>query len=98
MKKKIGLIQISVSIGEVEENYNHAVALMEKAMEKEPDILVLPETLNTGFFPQPAEQLHKLADADGVKTQAVFSAFAKKHGVNIVAGSVAYPEHKFHYY
>lgn len=97
MKKKIGLIQMSVSIGEVEENYNHAVALMEKAMEKEPDILVLPETLNTGFFPQPAEQLHKLADADGVKTQAVFSAFAKKHGVNIVAGSVAVLEKGFVY-
>lgn len=89
MKKKIGLIQMDVALGEPAENYNHAVALMERAMESGPDILVLPETLNTGFFPQPAGRLHELADADGTATQAVFSAFARKHAVNIVAGSAA---------
>lgn len=89
MKKKIGLIQMGVAIGEIAENYNHAVTLMEKAMEGKPDILVLPETLNTGFFPQPADRLHELADRDGVMTQAIFSTFAKKHAVNIVAGSAA---------
>lgn len=89
MKKKIGLIQMDVQLGDVEENYHHAVTLMEKAMESQPDILVLPETLNVGFFPQPAEKLRALADKDGKETQAVFSAFAKRYAVNIVAGSVA---------
>lgn len=89
MKKKIALIQMDAKLGEVEENYNHAVALMETAMESQPDILVLPETLNVGFFPQPADELKKLADENGEKTKAVFSEFAKAHAVNIVAGSVA---------
>lgn len=89
MKKKIALIQMDVSLGKPKENYRHAAALMEKAMAAGPDILVLPETLNVGFFPEPVEQLAALADPDGRETKAVFSAFAKAHGVNIVAGSAA---------
>ena len=50
MKKKIALIQMDVAMAEPEKNYAHAVELMEKAMQHEPDILVLPETLNVGFF------------------------------------------------
>lgn len=89
MKKKIALIQMDVALGKPRENYNHAVSLMEKAMAAAPDILVLPETLNVGFFPEPARQLAALADPNGAETKAVFSSFAKTHGVNIVAGSAA---------
>ncbi len=89
MKKKIALIQMDVKVGKMEENYAHAEALMTEAMKESPDILVLPETLNTGFFPQPAEALHEAADPDGKETQSLFGAFAKKYGVHIVAGSAA---------
>ncbi len=89
MKKKISLIQMDVLLDEPEKNYEKAVALMEKAMEDGPDILVLPETLNTGFFPSPDEKLKALSDGDGRMTQKVFGDFAKAHGVNIVAGSVS---------
>ena len=87
MKKKIALIQMDVAMAEPEKNYAHAVELMEKAMQHEPDILVFPETLNVGFFP--TENLQALSDVEGAKTKEVFGSFAKKHGVNIVAGSVA---------
>ena len=49
MKEKISLIQMDVALGQVERNYEKAVQLMELALEDKPDILVLPETLNTGF-------------------------------------------------
>lgn len=89
MKKKISLIQMDVKIGAAEENYAHAKALMEAAMAEEPDILVLPETLNTGFFPDPMEALRRAADPEGQRTREVFGQFAKAYGVNIVAGSAA---------
>ena len=37
-------------LADVETNYRHAEELMEQAMEGNPDILVLPETWNTGFY------------------------------------------------
>ncbi len=87
MKKKISLLQMDVKMSDPEANYAHAVEMMEEAMKEQPDILVLPETLNVGFFP--TEGLAEMADQDGRRTKEVFGAFAKKHGVNIVAGSVA---------
>lgn len=92
MKKKIALIQMDVALGDTRGNFAHAKALMERAMAEAPDILVLPETLNTGFLPTPAERLAELADEDGREAQALFGAFAKDRGVNIVAGSVAVKE------
>ncbi|MDD6958746.1 MAG: carbon-nitrogen family hydrolase, partial [Dialister sp.] len=89
MKEKISLIQMDVELGQVERNYEKAVQLMELALEDKPDILVLPETLNTGFFPSPDSALYAASDADGAQTKKVFGAFAKEHGVNIVAGSVS---------
>ncbi|MFT3963112.1 carbon-nitrogen family hydrolase [Propionivibrio sp.] len=87
MKKRISLIQLSSVLAEPDKNYARACALMERALADEPDILVLPETLNTGFFPK--ERLAELADKDGVRTREIFGAFARTHGVNVVAGSVA---------
>ena len=45
MKKKIALIQMQVKLADPDYNYEHARELMEKAMENEPDILVLPLSL-----------------------------------------------------
>ena len=86
MKKKISLIQMQVAMGNPEANYAHAEALVKEAAKDEPDIIVLPETINTGFFP---EDLEEKADKDGRETKALFSGLAKELGVNIIAGSVA---------
>lgn len=86
MKKKIALIQMDTAMGDPDKNYAHAGKCMEKAMKDSPDILVLPETVNVGFFP---ENLRELADLEGKKTQEVFGEFAAAHHVNIVAGSAA---------
>lgn len=75
MKLRIGLLQMHVELGKPDVNYAHALELMEKAMKHEPDILVLPETWNVGFFP--AEHLDELADKNGERTQEMLSTFAK---------------------
>ena len=60
MNPKIALIQMSSIFAEPEKNFSHAIELMDEAMAQKPDILVLPETFNTGFFP--TDNLEELAD------------------------------------
>lgn len=87
MSMKIACLQMKMEIGCPAENFAHAVQMVEKAMKDAPDVLILPETWNTGFFPK--ENLQALCDRDGERVKAVFGTLAKAHHVNIVAGSVS---------
>lgn len=84
---KVTCIQMDMQFCRPEENFSKAAQLIESAMKEAPDVLVLPETWNTGFFPR--EDLPSLCDKDGAQVKARIGALAKKHRVNIVAGSVA---------
>ena len=90
MKRTLALIQMQVTMGAVKKNYAHAQELMEKAMENHPDILVLPETWTTGFFPK--ENLKDLADMDGKETKNFLSRFSATHHVCLVGGTAAVRE------
>ena len=70
-----------------DENFRRAKDLIKKASEESPDVIVLPEMWNTGFFPK--ENLASLSDKNGERTKREISALAKELSVNIVAGSVA---------
>lgn len=84
---RISCIQMDMRLGEPERNFTHAEELVRAAAAAEhPDTVVLPETWNTGFFP---EDLALCADHEGARTRAVFSALARELDVNIVCGSVA---------
>ena len=85
MKKKIALIQMQVKLADPDFNYSRAEKLLEKAMEKRPDIIVLPETWNTGFYM--SRKLKEIADEEGKQTRKFCADFAKENHVNIVAGS-----------
>lgn len=86
---RISCVQMDMRLGEPEENFAHAAALLRQAaaVQEKPDVLVLPETWNTGFFP--AQDLANLADDDGRRVKAELGALAGELGVNLVAGSVA---------
>lgn len=85
---KVTCIQMNMLLGETEYNFSHVQKLIEKAVQTEKsDVIVLPETWNTGFFPK--ENLEKLADSDGKRTLEILSQLARKYNVNIVGGSVA---------
>ena len=84
---KISCLQMDMQLGCVEENFAHAEKLIAEAMQAKPDVLVLPETWNTGFFPK--ENLADLCCKDGDMVKSRIGALAKKYQVNIVAGSVS---------
>lgn len=84
---KVTCLQMDMKLGCVEENFCHAEELIARAMEDQPDVLVLPETWNTGFFPK--EDLPGLCDRDGQQVKTRIGALAAKYQVNIVAGSVS---------
>jgi omega-amidase len=85
---QVAVIQMDVAIGEPEKNRERALAIMNEAAagEAKPDVIVLPEMWNTGYS---LENIEDIADQAGEPTQSMFSAFAKKHGINVIAGSVA---------
>ena len=83
---KISCIQMDMRLGDADYNFVHAEELIRAAAAEYPDVVVLPETWNTGFFPK---ELASCADEDGKRTKAVFSALARELNVNIVCGSVA---------
>lgn len=83
---KIACLQMDMQFGKPDENFAHAAGLIAKAA-PENDVLVLPETWNTGFFPK--EGLSDLSDRDLARVRAEIGALAGQYRVNIVAGSVS---------
>lgn len=84
---KVTCIQMDMQFAAPEENFLKAETLIAQAMVENPDVLVLPETWNTGFFPR--QNLENLCDRDGSRVKAVMGRLAKQYQVNIVAGSVS---------
>ena len=84
---KICCLQMDIQFGRPRENFLHAEELIRSAMKESPDVLVLPETWNTGFFPK--EDLTALSDKEGKEVTARIGGLAKEYHVNIVAGSVS---------
>ena len=84
---KISCIQMNMKLGDREYNFSHAEELIHQAVKEAPDVIVLPETWNTGFFPR--ERLAEMADSDAAETIRRIGALAKEYQVNIVAGSIA---------
>ena len=84
---KVSCLQMNMKLGCPEENFAHAEQLICNAMKDTPDVLVLPETWNTGFFPK--GNLAELSCKDGDEVKSCIGALAKQYGVNIVAGSVS---------
>ena len=83
---KITILQMPVVIGGREENLASLRRMMGQAAAEKPDVVLLPELWDIGFFPRPMEQY---GDPEGQMAQEALSALAAAYGVNIVGGSVA---------
>lgn len=84
---RICCIQMDMLPAAPEANFTHAEELVRKAVAAEqPDVVLLPETWNTGFSKNC--MVAENADANGARTKRVFSALAAELHVNIIAGSV----------
>ena len=87
---RLGIVQSAIQIGQVKENLQMIDTMIHRVAKDAPDIIVLPETWNTGFMTGP--DLLALADPDGRQMQERLSGWAKELHVNIVGGSVAIEE------
>lgn len=83
---RVKCLQMDMKLASPKENFAHAEELISKAAESA-DVLVLPETWNTGFFPK--ENLKALCDNDCKAVKEKIGALAARCKVNIVAGSVS---------
>lgn len=84
---KITCLQMDMKLGLPAQNFSHAEHLIDRAMQENPDVLVLPETWNTGFFPK--EHLAQYSCQDGDMVKRCIGSLAEKYHVHIVAGSVS---------
>ena len=84
---KVACLQMDMKLGCPEANFSRAESLICRAAKEQPDVLVLPEAWNTGFFPR--ESLASLCCNDGDAVRSRIGALAEKYKVNIVAGSVS---------
>ncbi|UNC93370.1 carbon-nitrogen family hydrolase [Candidatus Contubernalis alkaliaceticus] len=82
---KVLLIQAEIKKGNPDKNREKILEMMEKALNQNPQVLVLPELWNTGY----ADNYLQVADKEGQSTLGFLSSFARKHNVNIVGGSTA---------
>lgn len=84
---RISCVQMDMLENRPAENFTHAETLIrETAAREKPDLILLPETWNTGFAPDTLDA--EGADEDGEETKRRMSALARELSVNIAAGSV----------
>ena len=83
---KVSLIQMNVAFGMPRDNFEKTNRLLLQAKEEQPDVIVLPELWNTGFFPK--ENLYEMADDYASETRTLCAIFSVEKNVNVLAGSV----------
>lgn len=83
---KISLLQMNIKLGDFEANKQTLLRLFKDALLKQPDVILLPEMWNIGFYPKPVSEY---ADPDGTETRKLLSRLARENRVNIVGGSIA---------
>ncbi|QDR80317.1 carbon-nitrogen family hydrolase [Sporomusa termitida] len=81
---KIAMLQMEIVAGDVAGNKNKGLALVEEAADKA-DVIILPEIWTTGYALKNVAQAAEHIDGP-LMTQ--LAGIARKHHVNIIAGSV----------
>lgn len=87
---RVGIVQLATEIGQVDKNFETLMEKVRAVAKQGADVVVLPETWNTGFMTGP--ELHALADESGQRAQALLGELAQSEHVNIFGGSVAVKE------
>ncbi|MDR3585600.1 MAG: carbon-nitrogen family hydrolase [Desulfosporosinus sp.] len=82
----IAVIQMDVTLGEPDANLNKMESLVLEAAQSKPDIIVLPETWNTGYFPK---NISELALASGIKAVKKMGELAKNLHIYLIGGSIS---------
>jgi len=82
---KISIVQMDVVLGDRAANKERAVAGISRSMADSPDVVVLPELWDLGYYPA---NVLELGDPDGREARSLLGDLAARHGVHIVGGSI----------
>ncbi|MFC0214792.1 carbon-nitrogen family hydrolase [Paenibacillus chartarius] len=87
-KLNVAILQMDIAIGEPETNFRKLESMLEEAAAApvKPDLIIAPEMWNTGYA---LDRIQELADPQGERTKSLLSEFSRKHGINVIAGSIA---------
>ncbi|WP_366162718.1 carbon-nitrogen family hydrolase [Bacillus infantis] len=83
---KISCIQMDISFGSPEKNYEKAETLIERASKDNPDIIVLPELWTTGYD---LTRLEEIGDRNAESSIRFLQTMAHKHHAAFIGGSIA---------
>jgi omega-amidase len=83
---KITCIQMDISFGSPERNFEKAETLIERASKEKPDIIVLPELWTTGYN---LTRLEEIGDRNAESSIQFLQTMAQKHNAAFIGGSVA---------
>jgi omega-amidase len=83
---RVALVQFDLILGRPEENKRKVEQLIHQAVEKEANIIVLPEMWATGYA---LDKISELADYEGKDLQQFLSGLSKQYKIQIVGGSIA---------
>jgi predicted amidohydrolase len=83
---KIAVFQMDIAFGDPEANRAKVKQKLEEIADRRPDVIVLPELWTTGYD---LARLNEIADPDGHTLLTEAGEWARRHRVNLVAGSVA---------
>ncbi|HEY8908713.1 MAG TPA: carbon-nitrogen family hydrolase [Desulfosporosinus sp.] len=85
-KLKVAVIQMDVTLGQSDANLIKMEKLVRKAASGEPDVVVLPETWNTGYFPI---DITEQATCSGKHAVEKMSKLARELQIYLVGGSIS---------
>ena len=83
---KAAVLQMNTAFARPGDNLTALPGLVAEAMAAGPDVLLLPELWQLGFYPRP---IRDYADPEGRETRETLAALARKHRVNIIGGTTA---------
>ncbi|WP_147803772.1 carbon-nitrogen family hydrolase [Alkalicoccus halolimnae] len=86
MLLKTALVQMDIAFGNPEVNYENASANIAEAVSSGADVILLPELWTTGYD---FSYMKENPDEEASEAVTFLSEQARKHRVNLVAGSVA---------
>ena len=83
---KTAILQMPIQLGDFRANLDTLQHMLASAMEQRPDVVLLPELWDVGYYPHP---ISEHADPNGERICKVLAELAAKYQVNIVGGSAA---------
>ncbi|MCR4442407.1 MAG: carbon-nitrogen family hydrolase [Peptococcaceae bacterium] len=83
---RLALLQAGIVFGDPRANLEKMRMMAEKAVENKADVVIAPEMWNSSYA---VKEVPNLADRAGFPSAEAMGELARRHGINIVAGSIA---------